>query len=279
MNFNAYHVSATESKSVPYTRRDFYKISFVTEGAGRLQYADHVVDIDQPYLLFFNPVVPYAWEARSATYSSCNCAFTEEFLVGAEQRGSLSRSQLFRIGGTSAFAVSPAWAAELQFLFDKLLADFHSTYDHKADLLRTYVNLLLHEALKQLPATPASAHTAGERITTDFLELLERQFPIDSPQAVLRLKSASDFAGQLAVHVNYLNQVVRAATGKTTTRLIQEKVVQEAILLLTHTDWPVADIAYSLGFEYPTYFNNFFKRHTQRTPLAYRSAAVAAAIV
>jgi AraC-like DNA-binding protein len=44
-----------------------------------------------------------------------------------------------------------------------------------------------------------------------------------------------------------------------------------------HTDWGVGEIAYSLGFEYPTYFNNFFKKHTGTTPLTFRRAHVPAA--
>ena len=41
-----------------------------------------------------------------------------------------------------------------------------------------------------------------------------------------------------------------------------ERIVTEAKALLQHTDWNISDIAYSLGFEDPNYFNNFFKRLT-----------------
>jgi AraC family transcriptional regulator, transcriptional activator of pobA len=36
----------------------------------------------------------------------------------------------------------------------------------------------------------------------------------------------------------------------------------------------VADIAYGLGFEYPTYFNNYFKRVTGITPKSVRKEKV-----
>jgi len=39
---------------------------------------------------------------------------------------------------------------------------------------------------------------------------------------------------------------------------------------LQHTNWNVADIAYALGFEYPTYFNNFFKKLTGTNPKTLR---------
>jgi AraC family transcriptional activator of pobA len=74
--------------------------------------------------------------------------------------------------------------------------------------------------------------------------------------------------------VNYLNRAVKEVTGKSTTAHISERIITEARALLQHTDWNIADIAYSLGFEYPTYFNNFFKRMTGTNPTAFRSQEV-----
>ena len=70
----------------------------------------------------------------------------------------------------------------------------------------------------------------------------------------------------LHVHVNYLNRAVKEVTGKSTTTHITERIVSEAKALLQHTAWNIADIAYALGFEYPTYFNNFFKRANWNKP-------------
>jgi AraC-like DNA-binding protein len=38
------------------------------------------------------------------------------------------------------------------------------------------------------------------------------------------------------------------------------RIISEAKAVLQHTDWSISEIAYALGFEYPTYFNNYFKR-------------------
>jgi AraC-like DNA-binding protein len=53
---------------------------------------------------------------------------------------------------------------------------------------------------------------------------------------------------------------VKQVTGKSTTTHIAERIITEAKALLLHTDWTVSQIAYALGFDYPTYFNNFFKK-------------------
>lgn len=72
------------------------------------------------------------------------------------------------------------------------------------------------------------------------------------------------------MHVNHLNRVVHASTGKSTTVLLAERLVREAKHLLQYTSWSIAEIAYGLGFEYPSYFNNFFKKYTGLTPTALR---------
>ena len=55
---------------------------------------------------------------------------------------------------------------------------------------------------------------------------------------------------------------------------ISERIVAEAKALLKHTDWNISEIAYALGFDYPTYFNNFFKEHSGATPSSYRLSEV-----
>ena len=147
-----------------------------------------------------------------------------------------------------------------------------SEYKYKYDLLRNYVNLIIHEAMKLQPAESYFKHAnAPSRITSLFVELLERQFPIDSPEHVLKLKSANDFASSLSVHVNHLNKVLKENTGKTTTDIISNRIIQEAKILLKQSDWNISEIAYCLGFEEVAHFSNFFKKQTTLAPLTFRA--------
>ena len=85
------------------------------------------------------------------------------------------------------------------------------------------------------------------------------------------LKTANDFAEQLAVHPNHLNKVLKETTGNTTTEIIHSRMVEEAKLLLNGSDWNISEIAFSLGFEEVAHFSNFFKKHTDRSTLKFRS--------
>jgi AraC-like DNA-binding protein len=202
------------------------------------------------------------------------CLFTADFLKLSERSESLLQSPLFRIGGTPILTLDKAQKKSVGAIFQQMLAEQDSKYAYKDELIRNYINLIIHEALKmQPPETIIQTKKASERITAVFLELLERQFPIESAAQPLQLRTAQDFAQSLAVHVNHLNSSVKEITGQPTTAHISDRIISEAKALLQHTDWSVSEIAYALGFEYPTYFNNFFKKKTGQIPKSLRSAA------
>lgn len=273
-HFNVYSRSDYCSRVVPYNRRDFYKMSLII-GTGTLYYADKGIEIDRPALLFSNPLIPYSWEAKSLQQEGYFCLFTEDFFMVDGRLTSLQELPMFKPGGSPVFFINDAQVAFISDLFMKMLSEIQSEYVYKYDLLRNYASLILHEAIKMQPADSYfKHHNASSRITSLFMELLERQFPIDSPRQVLQLKTPTDFASRLSVHVNHLNRSVKEITGRTTTEHIAERIVKEAKALLLHTDWNVSEIAYALGFEYPSYFNNFFRKQTSQTPSSFRAVVV-----
>lgn len=256
--------------SLPYSRKDFYKINFVV-GQSTYHYAHKSVVIENNALLFANPLVPYEWEPRSEQQRGFFCIFTEHFL---QQHTSLRVADfsVFQPDGQPIYFLDAAQQANVRQLFQKMLAELDSDYAFKYDLLRGYVLELIHSAQKLQPATTLYREgNAATRIASLFTELLARQFPIEGPGQRVKLRTAQAFAGQLAVHTNHLNRALKEVTGKTTTQLLAERLVQEAHALLRHTDWPVGAIGYSLGFEEAAHFNNFFKKHTGLTPSAVRA--------
>ncbi|CAN5759059.1 response regulator transcription factor [soil metagenome] len=268
--FNVFETGAFCNKPMSYSRRDFYKISLI-RCKSKVYYADKGIDVDQPALLFSNPMVPYAWEALEPVQAGYFCIFTEDFIKAGSRNENLTESPLYKIGAYPVFFLTDEQVIFIESIYKKMFEEISNDYIYKYDLLRNYVNIIIHEALKMQPNTNYfKHHNASERIATLFIELLDRQFPVDSPKAALKLKTANDFAVNLSVHVNHLNSSVRKITGKTTTAHISDKIINEAKALLLNTDWSVSEIAYSLGFEYPTYFNNFFKKQTGYTPLSVR---------
>lgn len=268
--FKVYEVNGDVSKIPTYNRRDYYKICINTSKSF-IHYADRGIETDGSILFFGNPHIPYSWEIISPTYHGYACVFTEEFLKVNDRSESLHESPLFKIGGTPIFTLSPEQKVFIDSLFVKMIEEQDTDYVFKDDLIRNYINLMLHESMKMQPTENFFKHkNASSRITSLFLELLERQFPIETKNEPLALKTPQDYAKSLAVHVNHLNRSVKEVTGKSTTAHITERIIGEAKALLQHTDWSVSDIGYSLGFEYPSYFNNYFKRLTGTIPKSLR---------
>ncbi len=256
--------------AMSYNRRAYYKISFIV-GRNRAEYADKVIDIEKNALLFATPKIPYHYVPQDDNQHGFFCIFTDEFLVKNKSGVVLDELPIFRPGGYPIFQLSPEESDDISQLFSKMYREISSDYAYKYDLLRNYVMELIHYGQKLQPATALyPAHTASARVSSLFIELLERQFPIESPQQKLSLRAAKDYAERLSVHVNHLNKVLKENTGKTTTDLIARRIVQESKILLKQTNWNISEIAYSLGFEEVAHFSNFFKKHTGLTAVAFR---------
>jgi AraC family transcriptional activator of pobA len=274
-NVNRLEEFGCSSTNLPSNRRDFYKISLITQGGGILSYSDKSIRMEGAALSFMNPMIPYSWEPLTDNQTGYFCLFQEVFIDANLKNGGLSQSPLFKAGGNHVFFPDKEKTSFLQNIFESMIREMQSGYAHKYDLLRSYVQIVMHEALKmQAPDTYYQAGNAAQRISELFLELLERQFPIDPPHQVIRFKNANEFAEQLSVHTNHLNRALKETTGKTTTEWITEKIMQEAKALLLHSNCDIAEIGYCLGFEHASNFNIFFKKQTGQTPNQFRKAVV-----
>jgi AraC family transcriptional regulator, transcriptional activator of pobA len=271
-HFNVFQhepVEPGKTKPLPYKRRDFYKVMLVI-GSINMNYADQVISVKKQALFFSNPQIPYNCENLERIEDGFYCIFNQHFF---HQFGDLNQYSVFQPGGNHVFELTDEQVVQISAIYKKMFDEINSDYIHKYDVLRNLVFELLHFGMKIQPATKSEKQhiNASQRISTLFLELLERQFPIDENHQTFRLRSASDFSDQLNVHVNHLHRAVKETTEKTTSQIIAERILQEAKILLKHSAWTVSEIAYALGFTEVTHFNNFFKKHVQLSPLKFRN--------
>ena len=278
-HFNVFSIAdlwqvGREEPSAPYPCRSFYKISLLN-GRSRLDYLDSTINIVGPALVFSSPKISHQWLPQGPAQNGHFCVFTADFLRPISSGVVLDELPIFKAAGFPVFQLSAAEAARVETVFQRMQEEMASDYAYKYDLLRTYVLELIHLGQKRQPATALHpAHSAPARLTSRFIELLEQQFPLENPQQQLRLRTPTDYADRLAVHVNHLNKVLRETTGRTTTALIMGRIAQEAQALLRQTHWTMAEIADSLGFADVAHFAHFFKRQAAVAPGAYRSQPV-----
>jgi AraC-like DNA-binding protein len=274
-HFNVFNLgeimpAVREKPALSCASRAFYKISFLT-GQSLAEYPDRAVKISQPTLIFTSPKSPLYW-SPIGRQTGMFCVFTAEFLHPTISGVMLDELPIFKSPEYPVYALSESDIARTQGIFDNMEAEINSNYAYKYDLLRAYTLELVHLGQKlQTAVALHPAHSAAARTTSLFLELLERQFPLESPHQKVALRTAKQYADYLAVHINHLNKVLKETTGLTTTELISGRILQEAKALLRHTDWSIAEIADSLGFSDFAHFAKFFKQETLSSPGAFRN--------
>lgn len=171
--FNVFQIEEDGSATKIYSRKDFYKICLTT-GKSIIHYADRSYEENDTILFFGNPHVPYSWETISRTYVGYTCLFSEDFMKSSERTESLLQSPLFKIGGTPILKISPEKREILNDIFRKMIEEQQSDYQFKDDLIRNYIHLIIHEALKLQPSKDYDLKkNAASRLTLSSLSSLK----------------------------------------------------------------------------------------------------------
>lgn len=270
-HFNVFKFEAVKEcglRPTPYNIRAYFKICLIY-GENIVHYSDQTINIKKQALLLGNPQVPYNWQHVSEDQKGYFCIFTASFF---HQFGKPKEYSIFKPEAIPIIELTDDQARKAELLFEDMYTDWNSDYLYKYDRMRALVYELLHLAIKTLPveSVERSFSSASEKIATQFLELLEQQFPVADTDIALRLRSSSDFAERLSIHVNHLNKVSQEILHKSTSVIIHERILLEAKILLKHTNKAVSEIAFALGFKEKTHFNNFFKKHTELSPTQFR---------
>ena len=186
---------------------------------------------------------------------------------------------------------------------NELLAFYHMMYGGNLSLIRNRVielaALMSHTALErgayprtvfalsdQLMQNASIAMTIDE-LTYSLEELLESladcTMPLGSDNNKIAQRTMDyvlknfaypctlqDAAKELGLNASYLSRVFRQSTGQTFKEYVTYVRMEEAKRLLLNTDYPILDIAISVGFDNAAYFAQVFRKHTGLTPLQYR---------
>lgn len=266
-----FYFNGKKKPEMTYNRRLYYKISLI-KGKNLVEYADKTFLIERQGILFATPRIPYRYTPQQKKQSGFFCVFTKEFMSKSKTGLLIDELPIYQPDSDFVYQLNDQQYLEMEAIFRKMDTELSSDYAFKYDLLRNYVLELIHtgQKLKPMKSTDTATNAAG-RISSLFIELLERQFPIENDAQVIQLKTPADFARNLGIHINHLNKVLKETTGKSTTEIVNGRIAEEAKILLMQTKWNVSEIAFALGFDEVAHFSNFFKKQTALSPLKFRN--------
>jgi AraC-like DNA-binding protein len=108
----------------------------------------------------------------------------------------------------------------------------------------------------------SGTQTRQEEITAKFMTLLNDYYKTN--------RTVAFYADKLCISSKYLSQVVKTTTGRPVLQWITDRVVSQAKVLLRTTSMSAFQVADELNFPNPSFFGQFFKKHTGTTPYKFR---------
>lgn len=130
-----------------------------------------------------------------------------------------------------------------------------------AHLAEAYISMIA-EAAHDFDLQKTDSSPRYKEIVLAFREALSQHLPTH--------RQPSFYASLLNISTVYLNEIVKKVTGMNTASYIKGEVVLQAKRMLVHTNLPVKQIAYKLGFEDYSYFSRIFTQTTGVSPTDFR---------
>ncbi|HEA29822.1 MAG TPA: AraC family transcriptional regulator [Leeuwenhoekiella sp.] len=245
-------------------RKDYYFFAFILDVK---EYSRHWIDM-KPYdlearKLYFTEPSQVQLKEESCALHVYNINFTKEFLSLDSQN---AIKDLPIIQNPYRGHILHLTVENFKFLLN-LLDKIYTEYQHKSEwqhhMLRSYVSIFLIYCSRLYTQQFEKEKEQPESLLlVDFLELVDKEYRAQH--------EVSQYAAQLHISAGYLGDTIKQQSGKSAIAHIQERIILEAKRLIYFTEESMKEVAFSLGFEDASYFNRFFKRHTDFTPLAYK---------
>jgi AraC family transcriptional activator of pobA len=244
---------------VPAVRSAAHTALFITSGAARMAVGyDHYTAGPDELLL-----VP-AGQVHSFEPHDVNTGFLCHFHPDLLRRGGTAEPEFLTGWGHPLLRFESAAAEFIRALFQRMLTVYQQQGLAAQGVLLTHLAALLAEASHAYQPQPGPAPSAAVALTQAFKRQLS--------QRVRQEHRVAAYAESLHITPNHLNKVVRATTGKSPTRWIDEALVLEAKALLFQTTLPVAEVAALVGVPDASYFSRLFKKLEGHSPSALRQA-------
>lgn len=275
--FEIFSLKEYLEKNTPDTIRphihSFYQVLWFYKGNGA-----HFVDFKKyevhPGTLFFIGKNQVHYFDEYSGYEGVMIHFNERFLMQNENDVNFFlKYSLFNDPYQQPFCKISAHAEKD---LKVLMSQINSELDKEAgdfgqlELLRSYLNAFLIFAQREKGNININKENKLYAADEKHLQLLRFIDLVESNyQNGLAI---SAYAALLNISSKTLTDLTNKIIFKTPSMIIQERIMIEAQRLLAHSGLNVNQIGYKLGFEDPSYFVKYFKKHAKFSPGEFRKS-------
>ena len=238
---------------------NLFRISLKKNFTGDIRYGRSQYYTEHGLMLFTEPGQVVSWESLTF-WDGYAFVFHPDLVKKSAVANKISHYKYFSYEINDALFMTAAEEETVTWLFTKI---HYELLENKAtanvDVILSLLNVILTYAELFYERQFKEKSSSNISVSSKIRSLLQNHYK-DFSQPVKSIPTVSSIAGELNITSNYLTDLVRAETGKSTITVIHEFVTEQAEILLLQTDMNISDVAYQLGFGNVPYFSRFFKK-------------------
>jgi len=242
-------------------RHDFYFVLAVRQGSGihEIDFVAYPIQDNAVFILRPGQVHKLELTANTTGFLlEFDLSFYQPKNTIAEHRWKKASSKNFCEVEASRFIKLHAYLATI---FD----EYSLKQEGYLEVIKANLDLFFLEYIRQSRNPNSIERNENGYIQERFEELIRLL-----EANIVRMKNVSDYAGLLSLSPYQLNSIAKTSVGKTVSDLINDQIILEAKRHLIATPALVKEIADRLGYEDPSYFIRFFRKHTGQSPDNFR---------
>lgn len=253
---------------------DFYALIFKNYNKNNMKYGRRVVDFQDGSLICLAPNQVIEMEDDievSDNMMGWGVFFHPDLIRGTSLSDKMKDYNFFTYEISESLHLSEK---EKQTLYDcvlKIEAELQESIDnHSQTILVSAIELLLNYCTRFYGRQFITRKSSNNAVVTQIEKILNDYFT-KNDIGQKGLPTVKFLAEQVHLSPGYLSDLLKKETGKNAQDHIHFHLIEEAKNILLNTNKSVGEIAYTLGFEYPQYFNKLFKQKTGKTPVEFRN--------
>lgn len=253
---------------------ELYMILLKDVKCAELKYGRNHYDYEEGTLVFIAPGQVFGFEETGKMIQPTGWAlvFHPDLIRGTHLGKHIKGYNFFSYDVNEALHISDIERGILLDCLNKIQYELaHAIDKHSRNLIVSNIELFLNYCIRFYDRQFITREHVHKDVLVSFERLLNDYFQSDKPQT-LGLPSVAYCADQVKLSPKYFGDLVKRETGKSAQEYIHLKLIDVAKEKIFDPGKSVSDVAYELGFKYPSHFTRLFKQHTGHSPNEYRNS-------